>query len=218
MTIVWRSIRLLGLSAALLVSACDNHASNAQQAPSRTLSESRESGELVVLTRNAPTTRYIGRDGEPAGPEHDLATAFGDWLGVDVAFRYRDSIGAVLDGVENAEGDLAAAGLTITPARRDRFRFGPAYQPVTQQVACRRDNVQPEEVADLAGLDIRVITDSSYAERLRGLEEAGHSASNGRPSRIRPPRNCCAASGSASSIARSRIRASSTSIAATSRN
>ena len=158
----------------LLVTGCDSYETNVDQAPSRSLSEIRESGRLIVLTRNAPTTRYIGRDGEPTGPEHDLATAFGAWLGVEVEFHNKTSVSAVLDAVEDAEGDLAAAGLTITDPRRDRFRFGPPYQPVTQQVVCRRDNVQPEEVGDLVGLDIRVIADSSYAERLKALQADDH--------------------------------------------
>ncbi|MEX1081685.1 MAG: membrane-bound lytic murein transglycosylase MltF [Halofilum sp. (in: g-proteobacteria)] len=160
--------------AALLLGACDSYATNNDQKPSRSLAEIEKSGELVVLTRNAPTTRFIGRDGQPSGPEHDLATAFGAWLGVDVRFRYKDSVGALMDGLEDAEGDLAAAGLTITEERRDRFRFGPTYQSVTQQVACRRDNVQPEEVTDLVGLDLRVISDSSYVERLEALKANGH--------------------------------------------
>ncbi len=158
----------------LLLTGCDSFATNQDQQPSRSLAEIKESGELVVLTRNAPTTRYIGRDGRPTGPEHDLATAFGAWLGVDVNFRNKGSVGALLDGVEEAEGDLAAGGLTITEPRRDRFRFGPPYQPVTQQVACRRDNVQPEEVEELTGLDIRVIAESSYVERLEELKANGH--------------------------------------------
>lgn len=159
---------------ALALAGCDSYETNENQQPSRSLAEIKESGELVVLTRNAPTTRYIGRDGQPTGPEHDLAMAFGEWLGVDVEFHYKDSVAALLDGVEQAEGDLAAGGLTITEPRRDRFRFGPPYQTVTQQVACRRDNVQPEEVADLVGLDLRVIADSSYVERLEALKADSH--------------------------------------------
>jgi len=158
----------------LLLSACDRPETNADQAPSRSLEEIRDSGSLVVVTRNAPTTWYIGRDGEPAGPEHELVQAFADSIGVEVEYELRDTVTAALDAIENGEGDLAAAGLTRTEDRRDRFRFGPAYQPVTQQVVCRRDNVQPESVEDLIGLDIEVIADSSYVERLEALKANGH--------------------------------------------
>jgi membrane-bound lytic murein transglycosylase F len=159
---------------ALLSSACDGTATNTDQAPSRSLAEIREAGTLVVVTRNAPTTWYIGRDGEPVGPEHDLVESFAESIGVEVEYELRGTVAAVLDAVENGEGDLAAAGLTRTAERRDRFRFGPAYQPVTQQVVCRRDNVQPESVEELIGLDIEVIADSSYVERLEALRADGH--------------------------------------------
>lgn len=163
-------LRLLGLLfVALSIAACDGYDANASQAPSRTLAEIKESGKLVVVTRNAPTTHYVDRRGNPAGPEHDLVTAFADWLGVEVEFIMRKSVGEVLDAIEKADADIAASGLTITEPRRERFRFGPAYQPVIQQVVCRRDQAQPEEIADLVGLDIRVIADSSYQERLQTL-------------------------------------------------
>src|SRR5690606_19607553 len=54
--------------------------------------------------------------------------------------------------------------------RSARFRFGPSYQTVTQQLVCRRDRTQPEEIADLIGLDIRIISASSYSERLQALQ------------------------------------------------
>ncbi|MFB4202712.1 Membrane-bound lytic murein transglycosylase F [wastewater metagenome] len=140
----------------------------------RSLAAIRASGELVVLTRNAPTTYYIGRDGRPTGPEHDLVEAFAEHLGVSVRYRVAPTVDAVIEGMAAGGADLAAAGLTITGPRRERFRFGPPYQPVTQQVVCRRDNVQPESVADLAGLDLVVIANSSYVQRLRALKADGH--------------------------------------------
>ena len=168
-------LRSLWLIAALLaLSACDTGPSNPEQAEPRSLAEIKESGKLVVLTRNAPTTYYIDREGHPAGPEYDLVTAFAEFLGVDVAWELRPNLTAILKSLENGEGDLAAAGLTATDKRLERFRFGPSYQGVTQQVVCRRDNVQPENVGDLVGLDIRVAANSSYVERLRHLKANGH--------------------------------------------
>ena len=161
-------------AAALLLGACDSGPTNPDQAAPRTLAEIKESGKLVVLTRNAPTTWYIGRDGQPTGPEYELATAFADHLGVEAEFKRRPNLTAILDSLEAGEGDLAAAGLTATDARRERFRFGPSYQSVTQQVVCRRDNVQPESVDELAGVDLRVTADSSYVQRLEALEADGH--------------------------------------------
>lgn len=166
---------VLALVAGLALGAgCDRHPGNPEQVETRSLAEIRDDGHLVVLTRNAPTTYYIDRLGEPTGPEHALVVAFARYLDVEVEFRLYRTVGEILAALEAGEGDLAAAGLTDTEARRQRFRFGPSYQSVTQQVVCRRDAHVPESVEELVGLDIAVIADSSYVERLTELREQGH--------------------------------------------
>src|SRR5690606_16717525 len=90
--------------------------------------------------------------------------------GVRPRFVVKRTIQEIVAGIENGEGDFAAAGLTITAERSARFRFGPSYQTVTQQLVCRRDRTQPEEIADLIGLDIRIMSASSYSERRQALQ------------------------------------------------
>ncbi|MDY6921186.1 MAG: membrane-bound lytic murein transglycosylase MltF [Pseudomonadota bacterium] len=153
-----------------LLAACSSP-DNTKQEAGRSLQEIRDAGKLVVLTRNAPTTYYIGRDGEPTGPELEMVNAFADHLGLEVELLVKDSIQEIISGIEQAEGDLAAAGLTMTPVRQEAFHFGPSYQDVTQQVVCRRDNVQPESVTELVGLEIKVIAASSYAAQLARLRQ-----------------------------------------------
>ncbi len=154
----------------LLISAC-TQPKNPAQKPTRSLNEIKESGTLVVLTRNAPTTYYVGRDGEPTGFENDMVEAFASYMGLKVEYKVKSSLKDIIAGIENAEGDLAAAGLTITDEREEDFLFGPSYQDVTQQVVARRDTVQPEKVEDLIGLDIMIASESSYSERLNKLKE-----------------------------------------------
>jgi membrane-bound lytic murein transglycosylase F len=187
-----------------------------EQAPqtARPLADIKRSGTLVVLTRNAPTAWYIGRDGEPTGPEHDLVEAFAAELGVAVEYRALSTVDAILEALERGEGDLAAAGLTVTDARRARFRLGASYQDVTQQVVCRRDRAQPEAVDDLIGLDLRVIAGSSYSERLTALKRR-HPDLSWREIDDADTEALCARSGRASSTARWPTPTSSTSTAAT---
>ncbi|MBF0311740.1 MAG: membrane-bound lytic murein transglycosylase MltF, partial [Magnetococcales bacterium] len=64
----------------------------------------RERGELVVLTRNAPTTYYLGRNQDPEGFEHDLALAFGNHLGVPVRFRLYHTRSDILEAMQRNEG------------------------------------------------------------------------------------------------------------------
>ena len=54
------------------------------------------SRELVVLTRNSPTTRYLAADGNYAGLEQDLAVLFARELGVKVRFVERTKISQLL--------------------------------------------------------------------------------------------------------------------------
>ena len=154
----------------LLLSACEAKLNEAQK-DTRSLEEIQSSGKLVVLTRNAPTTLYTDREEKQSGPEFDLVESFAASLGLEVEYKIKTSVQEIIDAVENAEGDMAAAGLTITAQRQQKFLFGPGYQDVTQQVVCRRDNVQPEAIQDLVGLNIVVIAGSSYVERLQFLRQ-----------------------------------------------
>ncbi len=156
--------------ALLLLTGCEAKLNEAQK-DTRSLEEIQASGKLVVLTRNAPTTLYTDREEKQSGPEYDLVEAFAASLDLEVEYRIKSSVQEIIDAVENAEGDLAAAGLTITGPRQQKFLFSPAYQDVTQQVVCRRDNVQPESIEDLVGLNIVVIGGSSYVERLQTLQK-----------------------------------------------
>lgn len=140
--------------------------------PSRSLREIQKSGKLIVLTRNAPTTYYIDQTGEPAGPEYELVEAFAEFLGVTAEYRIKKTIDEVLTGLEQGQGDLAAAGLTITGAREKKFRFSPPYQEITPQVVTRRDRIQPESIGDLVGISITVIANSSYSEKLSQLRDS----------------------------------------------
>ena len=130
-------------------------------------------GTLIVLTRNAPTTYYIGHDDKPTGPEYDMATAFAKSIGVKARFVVEDSVAQMLQDLAAGKGDMVAGGITRTDPREKAFSFGPAYQTVTQQVVCRRGGKQADSLGQLAGVNLAVIADSSYLERLDALQ-AGH--------------------------------------------
>ncbi|NIP72960.1 MAG: membrane-bound lytic murein transglycosylase MltF [Gammaproteobacteria bacterium] len=128
----------------------------------------RERGELRVLTRNSPTTYYIGPEGE-MGLEYDLARRFADYLGVELKVIVPDTFGRILPMIGGGEADLAAAGLTVTEQRRERVRFGPIYQEIVPQVVYRRNGQRPRNVGDLAEGHLEVVAGSSHAELLEQL-------------------------------------------------
>ncbi len=128
----------------------------------------RERGELVVVSRNNPTTWYEGPHG-PAGFEYDLARAFADSIGVRLRMVKAESVGELIGMVQNHTVDMAAAGLTVTESRKRVLRFGPSYLTVREQVVYRKGTPRPRNIRDLIGHSLEVLDDSSEAERLGEL-------------------------------------------------
>ncbi len=122
--------------------------------------------ELVVLTTNQPTTYYIDRDENPAGPEYDMTRSFAQSLGVETRYIEFDSTEAAIDALRKGEGDIAAAGLTITGERQAEFDFGPAYMDVSEYLVCHRDAGFVDGIEDLKALEIVIPAATSYADTL----------------------------------------------------
>ena len=122
--------------------------------------------ELVVLTTNQPTTYYIDREDNPAGPEYDMTRSFAWSLGVETRYIEFDSTEAVIEALRNGEGDIAAAGLTVTSARKEEFDFGPAYLDINEYLVCHRDAASVNTIDDLKGLEIIIPAATSYSDTL----------------------------------------------------
>jgi membrane-bound lytic murein transglycosylase F len=152
--------RFLYLLCCLLVAACEK---------TPLLEQIRDHNELIVLTRNSPTTYYEGVDG-PTGFEYDLASRFAGYLGVELRIVVPPNFNDILPLIQRGDAHLAAAGLTITDKRKDIVRFGPVYQKITPQLVYRSGTPRPKSLADVKG-QIDVVTGSSHAERLAVLKE-----------------------------------------------
>ncbi len=133
--------------------------------PSR-LEQIQHIGELAVVTRNSSTTFFTGPDG-PEGLEYELARRFAEHLGVALNIYVPENFSAVLNSVENGEADFAAAGVTITDERIERFRFGPSYLDVTPQVIYRNGRRRPRSLADMTEGELVVMANTRHSEILR---------------------------------------------------
>lgn len=129
----------------------------------------RRAGELVVLTRNSPTTYYEDSDGF-SGIEYDLATAFAEHLGVKVRMVVPPRFSDIIPMIARGEGDVAAAGITVTDLRRQSVRFAPPYQDIRQQVVYRQGGPHPNSIQELPGYQLEVVAGTSYEERLQQLK------------------------------------------------
>nr|WP_183410188.1 membrane-bound lytic murein transglycosylase MltF [Litorivivens lipolytica] len=126
---------------------------------------------LRVVTLNSPTTYFFSQDGKATGPEHDLATAFAKAQDRDIEFLVVDTLTEVFDALENGKADLAAAGLSKTEEREQRFLLSRSYRSTQQQVVCRRGGKKARSVSELKNIKLAVVKNSSYEQRLLALQQ-----------------------------------------------
>ncbi|KUJ84173.1 membrane-bound lytic murein transglycosylase MltF [Microbulbifer flavimaris] len=142
----------------------------ASKAPT-TLERIKASGKLVVLSQNGPTTYYEDASGNHTGFEYGMLKAFADELGVKLKIRdvhdLDQMFGRLTDPEEGAH--LAAAGLTVTQARREQVRFTPSYFEIRQQVIYRLGETRPRAIEDLEGKTVAVVAGSAHAEEFKRL-------------------------------------------------
>ncbi len=153
---------LISLIAATLLVTC-------QEPPSR-LEQVKTLGELRVVTRNSPTAYYIGVNG-PVGPEYDLVRGFADSLGVELIITPVESFDQIIPAIVNGEADMAAAGLSVTEARRELVRFSNPYHQVSQHLIYRLGTGKPRSLDDVVGGRIAVMAGSSHVETLEALQK-----------------------------------------------
>ena len=134
------------------------------------LQQIQNAGELIIVTRNSPTTYYEGPEG-PTGFEYELAKKFADSLGVKLKIVIPENLNDIFAMLEDGRAHFAAAGLTITEARKQRVIFGPSYQQITEQLVYHRQDETPESIEELALGNLEVIADSSHVESLEALRQ-----------------------------------------------
>ena len=154
---------LLLITLAGLVGTCSS--------PPPLLEQVLQTGELRVVTRLSPTAYVIGPDGQPSGPEFDLTRAFADELGVELVVETVQSVSEVLPFMLSGKAHLAAAGLSITPSRREFVNFGHPYEMVDMHLIYKLGTGKPRSIADVIGRSIEVVAGTSHADMLASLQE-----------------------------------------------
>lgn len=104
-----------------------------------------KSAECYALARSTTNSRTNG----PAGLDYELARKFAEELGVKLeikpAFRQADLFPALKKG----DIDIIATGLNQTSQAVKRFRPGPAYYYVSQQVVYKKGQLRPRDIEQL---------------------------------------------------------------------
>lgn len=125
-------------------------------------------GELRVVTLMGSTTYFENAKGKD-GFDYLLAKAFADSLGVELKITIMPSLKGVLLATGGPNGQMAAAGLTITPKRQQTLRFSRPYYEVVQKVLYRNGSKRPRNIEDLYGGSLVAMPNSSHSERLASL-------------------------------------------------
>ena len=144
----------------------------------------RKRGYIRVLVSYNRTNFFLtgAEDGnlgvEARGFEHDLMEEYRKFLNhtlprhqprlqmvyVPVAFEH------LLAALNQGEGDIVAAGMTITPERSGKVSFSHPYLDNVNEVLVTHGNINGlDTLEDLAGRQVRVLRGSSYAQHLREL-------------------------------------------------
>ncbi|MFT7289006.1 MAG: membrane-bound lytic murein transglycosylase F [Halieaceae bacterium] len=149
---------------ALLLGACNSDRQFLQEVLDR--------GELRFITRNSPTTYYIGRSG-PRGFEYDMAAQLAEELGVKLVLQQAFSIDDMFLALERGEADIAGAGLTLTSGRRGDFTETASYASQHPQVIYKVGERRPRRIEDLEGLEIIMLAGSSHEDLAKELQSSG---------------------------------------------
>ena len=129
----------------------------------------KQRGELVIVTRNGPTSYYIEKNSE-TGLEYELAKKFADSLGVKLKTIIARNISDVVVILKTNRADMAAAALINNQETGNGLVYGPGFQWVTQQLVYRNGQRPPSSLDDITPdkLDLAADTLSFLpAERLK---------------------------------------------------
>ena len=149
-------------SVAALIGTCSS--------PPSVLDQVLEVGELRVVTLNSPTTYFVGPSG-PAGPEFDLVRGFAEDLGVALVVNAVDSLSEIVPNLISGRSHMAAAGLSITKARREYLNFGHPYNSVDMHLVYKLGTGKPRSIDQVIGRSIEVAAASSHSEMLTSLNQ-----------------------------------------------
>ena len=134
------------------------------------LEQIQSEGELVVVSRNSPTTYYLDKNG-PTGFEYALTRLLAEEMGVALRIKTAFNLNDLFTQLKHKEADIAAAGLTLTEGRAASYPHTIAYNQLTPQVIYVAGTFRPRSVSDLTTMNIVVLAESSHADTLHTLQK-----------------------------------------------
>ena len=126
--------------------------------------------ELVVVTRNTPTTYYFDGD-RASGFDYALVKQFALEQGLSLRIKVAFSLPELFKMLATGEAHIAAAGLSQSPSRDAQFLASIAYMEQQPLLVYKSGGNRPRVVDDLVARDIIVVAGSVHVELLTALKE-----------------------------------------------
>ncbi|MEE2903267.1 MAG: transglycosylase SLT domain-containing protein [Myxococcota bacterium] len=101
----------------------------------------KEKGVLRVLTRNNSSSYFIAK-GRQLGFEYEVAKAYADSIGVRLAIVVPQSRSGLIPALLKGEGDIIAAGMTVTDKRAKLISFSDTMFSVDRLIVTHRHTVK----------------------------------------------------------------------------
>lgn len=124
-----------------------------------------DDGVLKVGSIYGRTTYYNGPVTQE-GFEYELVKGFADFLEVKLEVYPYYSYAELIEQLDNKRVDLLAANITMTDARKQSYKFGPAYQSLNFELVYQKGRDRPRNLDDIEG-DLTIIANDLYREPMQ---------------------------------------------------
>jgi len=140
----------------------------------------RKRQQIRALVTYSRTDFVIKPDGKPTGLQVELLNQFEKRLNKGIKREEKKTqvvlipttFARLLPDLAEGKGDIAAALLTVTPERQRDFAFASGESVTVDELVVTHNSVNDiHGVEDLAGREVHVLRNSSYAEHLRALNK-----------------------------------------------
>ena len=136
--------------------------------------------KFIRVLVNYSKTNFFFAGGKPLGFEYELLNEYEKYLNKPpIEIQQKTKVvflpvpfDQLLVALKEGRGDIAAAGLTITPGRKKHVAFTNPYIPDVREVVVANSDVKDiNSVSDLSGQMVCVRGASSYVTHLKALNE-----------------------------------------------
>ncbi|MDG2460594.1 MAG: membrane-bound lytic murein transglycosylase MltF [Luminiphilus sp.] len=129
------------------------------------------SEELVVVTRNTPTTYFFEGD-RASGFDYALAKQFARQHDMRLRVKVAFSLPELFEMLEQGEAHIAAAGLSKSTERDAQFHPSLPYLQQQALVVYKSGLLRPHALRDMVGRDLIVIAGSAHVESLAAMQSS----------------------------------------------